>query len=149
VAKSTDKMGTVVPALFSAEFLRDPYPTYREHLAGPALQPLPGRPGFWMIFGYDACTRIIRDERLSSHRPASALVAVPADQQPEFDDLVRHMQRWLLLRDAPRHTELRKMMNRGFTPTVIDKVRPMVAGIIDQLLNDSVGTVRHVVVRRS
>ena len=45
------------------------------------------------------------------------------------------MQRWLLLRDDPRHSELRKRMNRGFTPMVIDKLKNRVADIIDELLN--------------
>jgi len=122
------------PPLFSPEFQRDPYPTYRHHLAGPALQPMQLRPG-WMLFGYEACTRIIRDTRLSSTRPANVLVAAADDAMAEFDELVRHMQRWLLLRDAPRHTELRKLMNRGFTPAVVDNLRHKVDAIIDGLLD--------------
>jgi cytochrome P450 len=126
---------TVAP-LFSPEFQQDPYPTYHHHLAGPTLQKMDGRMAYWMLFGYQACAAVIRDSRLSSVRPASALVAVSDDALPEFDELVRHMQRWLLMRDAPRHTELRKAMNRGFTPAVIDKLRHKVVGIIESLLDD-------------
>ena len=123
------------PALFSPEFQRDPYPTYRHHLSGPALQPLEGRPGSWLLFGYEACTTVIRDGRLSSIRTASSMVATEPDCLAEFDDLVCHMQRWLLLRDAPRHSELRKRMNRGFTPAVIDKLKHKVDAIIEDLLD--------------
>jgi cytochrome P450 len=123
-------------ALFSSEFQRDPYPTYRHHLAGAALQPFVGRPGMWLLFGYQACATVMRDTRLSSVRPASVMVAVAGDALAEFDDLVQHMQRWLLLRDAPRHSELRKVMNRGFTPGVTEGLRHKVDGIIDRLLDD-------------
>jgi cytochrome P450 len=123
-------------ALFSPEFQRDPYPTYRQHLAGAALQPFVGRPGVWLLFGYQACATVMRDMRLSSVRPASVMVAVAGDALTEFDDLVQHMQRWLLLRDAPRHSELRKVMNRGFTPGVTEGLRYKVDAIIDRLLDD-------------
>ncbi len=57
----------------------------------------------WLLFGYQPCATVMRDPRLSSVRPASVMVAVSGDALAEFDDLVEHMQRWLLLRDAPRH----------------------------------------------
>lgn len=135
VATSADETRTF-PPLFSPEFQRDPYPTYRHYLQGAPLQPLAGRPGAWLLFGYAACAAAIRDTRLSAVRPAAALVAVSGDALAEFDDLVRHMQRWLLLRDAPRHSELRKLMNRGFTPAVIERLRHKVQGIVDSLLYD-------------
>jgi cytochrome P450 len=127
------------PPLFSPEFQRDPYPTYRRCLAGPPLLPMQGRPGIWLLFGYDECAKLIRDGRLSAVRPASALVAATDDGLKEFDDLVRHMQRWLLLRDAPRHSELRKLMNRGFTPLVTARLKDGIDAIVDRLLEDMRG----------
>jgi cytochrome P450 len=126
----------IVPPLFSPQFQHDPYPTYRHYLQGAPLQPLEGRPGTWLLFGYEHCATAIRDARLSSVRPAASLVAITGDALAEFEDLVRHMQRWLLLRDAPRHSELRRLMNRGFTPAVMQGLRHKVIGIIDGLLDD-------------
>jgi cytochrome P450 len=123
------------PPLFSPQFQRDPYPTYRHCLAGPPLQPMEGRPGVWLLFGYDECARLIRDDRLSATRPASALVAATGNELNEFDDLVRHMQRWLLLRDAPRHSELRKLMNPGFTPLVTARLKGNIDATIERLLD--------------
>ena len=135
MAAASDVSDTV-PALFSPEFQRDPYPTYRHYLAGPSLRPMEGRSSYWLLFGYEACTTVIRDGRLSSIRPAKTLVAVADEALAEFDDLVRHMQRWLLLRDAPRHAELRKLMNRGFAPAVIEQLTHKVDAIIESLLDD-------------
>jgi len=126
---------TTPPPLFSPEFQRDPYPTYRRCLAGPPLQPMEGRPGVWLLFGYDECAKLIRDDRLSATRPPSVLVAATGDALKEFDDLVRHMQRWLLMRDAPRHSELRKLVNPGFTPLVTARLRHNIEAIVDRLLD--------------
>jgi cytochrome P450 len=63
-------------------------------------------------------------------------VAVAGDALHEFDDLVRHMQRWLLLRDAPNHSELRKLMNPGFTPLIAERLRHKIDAIVDRLLDD-------------
>jgi cytochrome P450 len=137
---ATTSMETGTPApLFSPEFQRDPYPTYRRCLAGPPLLPMQGRPGIWLLFGYEECLKLIRDERLSAVRPASTLVAATGEALQEFDDLVRHMHRWLLLRDAPSHSELRKLMNRGFTPLVTARLKDSIDAIVDRLLEDMSG----------
>ncbi len=127
---------TTPPALFSAEFQQDPYPTYRHLRAGPRLQPLPERPGFWLVYGYADCTALLRDSRLTSHRPARAMLGVADDELEEFAPLVSHMQRWLLQLDAPRHARLRRLMNPGCAPPAVERLRPEVEAIIDRLLNE-------------
>jgi cytochrome P450 len=122
------------PPLFSPGFLRDPYPTYQQHLAGPALQRLQIRSDVWGVFRYEACTSLLRDSRLSSVRPPHAIVVAPDEARAEFADFISHAQRWLLFLDAPAHTRLRKLMNRGFAPLTVGKLRPRVAAAVDELL---------------
>ena len=124
------------PPLFSAEFQQDPYPTYRHLREGARLQPLTERAGFWMLFGYADCTALLRDARLTSHRPAHALIGATGDVLDEFGPLVSHMQRWLLQLDAPRHSILRKLMNPGFSPIAVERLRPEIEVIVDRLLID-------------
>ena len=127
-------MSTAAPPLFSPEFLRYPYPTYRQHLEGPALQRLQIRSDVWGVFRYDAVMSVLRDSRMSSVRPVQAMVAVPDEQRTEFASFIEHAQRWLLFLDAPAHTRLRKLMNRGFAPLTIEKLRPRVVAAVDELL---------------
>ena len=127
-------MNTAAPALFSPDCLRNPYPTYRQHLEGPSLQRLPIRSDTWAVFRYDAVMSVLRDSRMSSVRPAQAIVAVPDAQRTEFASFIEHAQRWLLFLDAPAHTRLRKLMNRGFAPLTIEKLRPQVMAAVDELL---------------
>jgi len=88
------------------------------------------------VYGYADCTALLRDSRLTSHRPARAMLGVADDALDEFRPLVSHMQRWLLQLDAPRHAQLRKLMNPGFAPPAVERLRPEVEAIIDRLLNE-------------
>lgn len=128
-------MNTTAPPLFSPAFLENPYPTYRHHLDGPALQLLDASRGYWGVFRHAHCLTMFRDPRLSSVRPASAIVNAPDSGMSEFQDLITHMRRWLLLRDPPTHTTLRRALNKGFTPAVIGGLRPRVEAIVTQLLD--------------
>jgi cytochrome P450 len=121
--------------LFSPAFTENPYPTYRHHLDGPAVQLLDASRGHWGVFRHVHCSTMFRDPRLSSVRPASAIVNAPDSQMPEFEDLITHMRHWLLLRDPPTHSTLRRALNKGFTPAVIGGLRPRVEAIVAQLLD--------------
>lgn len=122
------------PPLFSPAFLRNPYPTYRHHLAEPGLQRLQLRSDLWAAFHYETCMSLLRDGRMSSKRTPQSMVVVPDEQRAEFGEFIDHAQRWLLFLDAPAHTRLRKLMNRGFAPLTVEKLRPRVAATVDQLL---------------
>ena len=68
-------------------------------------------------------------------RRPHAMVVAPEDERAEFADFISHAQRWLLFLDAPAHTRLRKLMNRGFAPLTVAKLRPRVAAAVDELLS--------------
>lgn len=40
----------------------------------------------------------------------------------------------MLFFDAPEHTRLHKLMNKGFSPPAIESLRPQVEKIVDRLL---------------
>ena len=127
-------MSTAPPPMFSPECLRNPYPTYRQHLEGPSIQRMQIRSDVWAVFRYDAVMSVLRDSRMSAVRPVQGMVAVPDEQRTEFASFIDHAQRWLLFLDAPAHTRLRKLMNRGFAPLTVEKLRPRVVVAVDELL---------------
>ena len=126
---------SAVAPLFSPAFLADPYPTYRQCLAGPTLLPIPIRPNLWGVFRYDACSHLLRQPGLSATRPPHTVAAVPDVEREEFAPFIEHVGRWLLLRDAPAHTRLRKLMNKGFAPLTVEGLRPRVLAAVDELLD--------------
>ena len=126
-----------VPApkfLFTDEILRDPYPAYRRFLEDGQIHPVAYGGGGWAVFRHGVCSSLIRDPRLSARRSAVLLRALPPEKQHEFAELARMMGLWLLFLDAPEHTRLRKLMNKGFSPGVVEGLRPQIQGIVDRIL---------------
>lgn len=122
--------------LFHDGFLEDPYPTYREFLEAGKIHELDwGGRNLWTVFCYDDCLAALKDQRLSSRRMAALLASLPDDERAQFSELQHVMGLWLLFMDAPEHSRLRKLMNKGFSPAAIELLRPQVEAIVDRMLN--------------
>ncbi len=124
----------VAPLLFNNEFLQDPYPFYRKFLCDGGPRRVEGRPGMWAMSRYAECSSYIRDPRLSARRSRFLLTVLPPEQRAEFSSLAHLMEMMMLFFDAPEHTRLRKLMNKGFAPAAVDCLRPRIQGIVDALL---------------
>jgi cytochrome P450 len=124
--------------LFTDEFVQDPYPTYRRLLAeGPLhfVDVSGGLWGIWAVFSHAECSAIAKDPRLSAKRIDRMLVTLPMDRQDEFKELVRMIGMWMIFIDAPEHTRMRKLMNKGFSPSSAEALRPQVEKIVDKILD--------------
>jgi cytochrome P450 len=126
--------------LFTDEILRDPYPTYRRFLEDDQiLHSVPYGGGGWAVFRHAACSSLIRDSRLSARRIGASFLALPPERRAEFGEFARLLKVWLLFIDAPEHSRLRKLMNKGFSPAVVEGLRPQIEAIVDRMLE----TMRH------
>ena len=127
----------VPKVLFTAEFVQDPYPTYRKLLEeGPLhyVEVSGGMWAVWAVFGYADCFAATRDARFSVKRTGRLLLTLPQEQQTDFQELVRMMGMWMIFMDAPEHTRLRKLMNKGFSPAVVESLRPKIEAVVDGML---------------
>jgi hypothetical protein len=122
--------------LFSDEVLQDPYPTYaRMHEEGPLhYVEVGGKWSVWSIFSHAECSSIAKDPRLSAKRAKQMLLSLPLSRQAEFSELARMFGLWMIFMDPPEHTRLRKLLNKGFSPAVVEGLRPQVEAIVDQML---------------
>jgi cytochrome P450 len=130
---SEEQETSATRVLFTDGFLQDPYPTYRRFLGESGIQKVGGR-GTWAVFKHADCSAIIRDPKLSARRSGTLLLALPAGSQAEFADLARMLGLWMLFFDAPEHTRLRKLMNKGFSPAVAEALRPQIEVIVNRML---------------
>jgi cytochrome P450 len=117
-----------------AEFVADPYPTYhRLRREDPVhLSPL----GFWVLTRYEDVVSILRDGR-AAKEAIQEVVAAKLGVQPSPRSALS-----MLDRDPPDHTRLRALVNKAFTPRVVERLRPHVQEIVDGLLDrvESKGT---------
>jgi len=122
--------------LFDAKSFENgpPHAFFARLRAQPGLYWIPGRPGreimpgrtepyqhgFWVVTRYEDVVAISRDHELFSSERGSAVNAdMPAEELMLFRQQLIHM-------DPPRHTKLRKLVNRGFTPRMIGRLEPRV-----------------------
>jgi cytochrome P450 len=122
--------------LFTDEILQDPYPAYaRLHEEGPLhYLDVDGKWALWSIVSHAECSSAAKDPRLSAKRSQQMILSLPLSSQSDFSELARMLGLWLIFMDPPEHTRLRKLLNKGFSPTAIEGLRPQVEAIVDQML---------------
>ena len=80
----------------------------------------PYQHGFWVVTRYEDVVAASRNHELFSSERGSAVNAdMPPMELALFQQQLIHM-------DPPRHTKLRKLVNRGFTPRMIQRLEPRV-----------------------
>jgi len=90
---------------------------------------LPQGPGFWALTRYADVMHVSRDPELFHSAPTSTI----SDMPPEIAEWLGSM----INMDAPKHTKLRLIVNRGFTPRQIarieESVRTQATEIVDRV----------------
>jgi cytochrome P450 len=71
----------------------------------------PKGPGFWSLVRYDDVVRVSRDADCFISGRGSNIGDLPIELLEFFGSMINM--------DAPRHTKLRKLVNRGFTPRMV------------------------------
>ncbi len=121
-------------------FRQNPYPTYRQFREADPVH-WSAMFGFWVCTRYDDIVTILRHSKASAN---------PRDWE-RFDDYVEALggtgpaydmqSRWMLLKNPPDHTRLRKLVAKAFTPRVVENMRAHIQDIVYDLL-DTVQTRR-------
>ena len=124
------------PTLFVDGFLEDPYATYRQFQSQGSIHHLQWSEthSHWTVFSYAGVFSALKDRRLSSRRTGSFLLSLPESERAQFSEFERLLGQWLAFMDAPEHSRLRKLMNKGFAPSAIELLRSQVEAIVDRML---------------
>ena len=111
----------------------DPWPTYDRLRAEAPVWENPE--GELILTRFADCEAVLRDPRFSS----SVTHADPPRVLPEGDprDLMDQGPPSLLFLDPPDHTRLRKLVSKAFTPRSVERLRPRVQELVDEILDDA------------
>ena len=115
-----------------ADFRRDPYARYAELQEADVLHRT--RDGAWVLTRHADVLAAVRDQRLSSN-PAHIQRAPNDAREAGLPFLGELGIQLLLTADPPDHTRLRRLANKAFTPRAVERLRPRVVEIVDQLLD--------------
>jgi len=108
----------------------DPYPIYAALRAESPIQRTPREA--WLVLGYEPAVAILRDhKRFSVEHNRYRKQTDDAGLGPTE----RGMENIMLFKDPPDHTRLRTLVNKAFTPRVVERLRPRIQQIVDELLD--------------
>jgi cholest-4-en-3-one 26-monooxygenase len=109
-------------------YLRHNAPIYRHR------EPDNG-PGFWVITGYDDVVQVNRDGQTFSSEQSRGGVVALEDIAAAAD--ITAQGRMMLTMDAPDHTRYRSLVNRGFTPRMINMLSAHIREMVDRILEQA------------
>lgn len=90
----------------------------------------PDGPGFWVVSRYADALGVYHDSDTFSSRFGMRL-----DTNPEAVAAVT--QRMLIVSDAPDHTQLKRVLAKGFAPSEIPHAEELVRGVVRELLAEA------------
>ncbi|NOQ70362.1 MAG: cytochrome P450 [Crocinitomix sp.] len=125
------------PDLSSQEVVQNPYPHYE---AIKSIDPIYKSEtifnGCWLIFDYEDIIYFLKDTTfVSSKRERYLIDALPIEEQNKFDELIKIHSQWYVHYDPPEHTRIRKIMGRGFSKKVLQKLEIEISDHIETILN--------------
>lgn len=140
-------MSTIPPFdLASRRFKADPHPTYaRLRAHAPVYRARLGwRRHAWLLARYDDVNALLRDPRFAKD-PRNARGDGGAG--PWMPAPLRPLARNMLDLDAPDHTRLRALVQKAFTPRMVDALRPRIQALVDGLIDRATADGRMELVR--
>jgi pimeloyl-[acyl-carrier protein] synthase len=111
----------------------DPYPHYA-HLREEAPVCWNGRT--WVISRYDDIVTLLNDPRMSSARTDQTFAVLPPEVQEELMPLRTILSSRMLLSDPPKHTRLKAIVNKAFTPRMIESRRARIEQICHSFIDE-------------
>src|SRR5262245_33281180 len=88
----------------------------------------------WIITRYDDVKKVALNNReISANRLTPFFKA--NSRRGDIANLIRYLNTWMVFRDPPDHTRLRRLFSKAFTPSAVEDVRPNITWIVEQLLD--------------
>ena len=125
--------------LYSHDFRTATYTTFaamREH--DPVLrQPgLDGSTPIWFVTRYDDAVTVLLDDEHFVRDPSLALT--PEEREAldaGMPESLRFVENHMLNKDGDDHRRLRRLVTKAFTPRMVDRLRPRIREIADELID--------------
>src|SRR5947208_4434315 len=89
---------------------------------------IPKGPGFWALTRYADIMQVSRDPELFHSAPTATIGDMPAEIAEWLGSMINM--------DAPKHTKLRLIVNRGFTPRQVARIEESVRTQAKEIVNN-------------
>ena len=120
--------------LLTKEYLSDPYRFYREMREKAPIY-FSERMNAWLLTQYRDVAAGLGDKRLiCGARVASYAAGLSEPMREAMRPLFRHLEKWIDNMDPPDHTRLRALVNKAFTPRMVEELAQSIKDIVEELL---------------
>ena len=119
--------------IFTPEVRADPFPFYRRLIAEDPVHDTGF--GLWIVSSYEHCRAALRDPRFSAEFRTMSDYEATMEAVGRNTPVQELMERLMLFRDPPDHTRLRGLVQRAFTPRMVEAMRARTAEVCEGLLD--------------
>jgi cytochrome P450 len=123
---------------FSGDRLADPYPAYSELRERGRVQKTAA--GHWQVLGYAEVSALLTDPRFGEAAGRGGRIRLSRAKREGPHQLLGRVDT-MLSQDPPEHTRLRRLVSKAFTPRSVQKMRPRIQEIVNELLDGLAGRV--------
>jgi len=116
------------------EFLRDPFPLLRRMREADPVHWSP-RLKSWVVTRYDDCKAVLLDKEVSSDRLRPYFATLPGAEAARIGEIVRYLTHWMVFRDPPEHTRLRRLTSKVFNLQSMNAMRPAAEELVQWLFS--------------
>jgi cytochrome P450 len=88
----------------------------------------------WVLTRYDDVKRVLLDREISSDRMRPFFATLPGPEAARIADVIRYLSTWMVFRDPPEHTRLRRLTSKVFNTQSMQAMRPRIEEISGWLL---------------
>jgi unspecific monooxygenase len=114
-------------------FVQDPYAAYAFlHENAPSF--FWEDYGFWCFAGYEDVNRLLRDRRFGRHNRWGP-PGITDERRAHLADFDKAEVASLLELEPPAHTRLRALVNRAFVSRQVERLRPRIAALANELID--------------
>lgn len=108
--------------------LADPFPLYRRMQDEDPCHWSP-RLKAWVLTRYEDVRRVCLDKEMSSDRLRPFFASLPPPEAQRIADIVRYLSLWMVFRDPPEHTRLRRLTSKVFHVRSMHAMRPRIESL--------------------
>lgn len=89
----------------------------------------------WIVTKYDDARTVALTKDMSPDRLTPFYEASKGERRELLGEIMRYLNKWLVFRDPPEHTRIRRLLNTVFTPKSIAAMKPQIFGTVEHILS--------------
>ena len=90
----------------------------------------------WVLTRYDDVKWACQAGQFSSDRLMPFFASMPSAEAQKIGDIIRYLSLWMVFKDPPEHTRLRRLTSRVFHAKSMRDMRPQIEAVTKRLLDD-------------